>query len=214
MSRRPSDDYYALLGIDVEADDAELRRAWRRLALQWHPDRAGPTATATFQKILTAYTVLSDPGSRAEYDRRSGASARRASVRSEPAPSAPPPAPRRRAPGVMLRRLSRSLDALLACGIARRVEANVIELFLDAEEVSEGGMVTISMRVPIRCPQCASGVAGSCARCGTTRTIDEVFSAWLAVPPGITDGAVLTPSAQLPGVVRPVSFRVRLDRAR
>jgi molecular chaperone DnaJ len=201
-----------VLGIDVEADDAELRRAWRRLALQWHPDRAGPTATATFQKILAAYSVLSDPGSRAEYDRRSAASARRTRLRSEP-PTAPPTATRRRAPGVMLRRLSRSLDALLACGIARRVEPDVIELFLDAEEVSEGGMVTISMRVPIRCPECSSGVAG-CARCGASRTIDEVFSAWLAVPPGIPDGAVLTPSAQLPGVVRPVSFRVRLANAR
>jgi DnaJ-class molecular chaperone len=38
----------ALLGIDAEADRAELRRAWRRLALRWHPDRAGPGATATF----------------------------------------------------------------------------------------------------------------------------------------------------------------------
>ena len=83
------DDYYALLGIDAEADGAELRRAWRRLALRWHPDRAGPGATATFQKILAAYTVLSDPVARAAYDRR----------RDDAAPGAlrcgaPPPPPR------------------------------------------------------------------------------------------------------------------------
>ena len=213
MATGPEDDHYALLGIDAQADGAELRRAWRRLALRWHPDRAGPGATATFQKILAAYTVLSNPVARAAYDRRRGAPARSPGVPSGGATSAPPAATRRRAPGVMLQRLSGPLNALLACGVARRAEGEVIELFLNAQEVSDGGMVTISMRVPVRCPECAADAAGSCARCGTKRTVDELFSAWLAVPPGVTDGAVLTPSALLPGMVRPVSFRVRLPGA-
>ncbi len=194
----PGDDYYALLGIDAEAGLAELRRAWRRLALRWHPDRAGPGAKETFQKILAAYVVLSDPGARAAYDRRRGAR------------SAPPASPGRSAPAVLLQRLSGPLSALLACGVARHAEEDVIELFLSAQEASEGGMITISMRVPVRCPACAADAAGSCARCGTARTVDELFSAWLAVRPGVADGAVLTPSALLPGMVRPVSFRVRL----
>jgi molecular chaperone DnaJ len=213
MDTGSSDDYYALLGIDAEADAAELRRAWRRLALRWHPDRAGPSATSTFQKLLAAYMVLSEPLARAAYDRRRGAPARSPGVRSGDPTSAPPAAPRRRAPGVLLRRLSGSLNALLACGIARRTEGDVIELFLNEEEVSEGGMVTISMPVPVRCPACAADAAGSCARCGTKGTVDELFSAWLAVPPGVADGAVLAPSALLAGMVRPVSFRVRLHAA-
>lgn len=49
--------------------------------------------------------------------------------------------------------------------------------------------------------------------CGSKRTIDELFSAWLAVPPGVADGAVLKPSALLPGMIRPVSFRVRYQGA-
>jgi DnaJ-class molecular chaperone len=204
------DDYYALLGIDAAADGEEVRRVWRRLVLRWHPDRAGADATFIFQKLSAAYAVLSDPVARAEYDRRRGTSARNPGARSGDAASPPPGATRRRAPGVMLRRLSRPLNALLACGIARRVEGDVIELLLDAHEVAEGGMVTISMRVPVRCPACSADAAGSCARCGTSGTVDDVFSAWLAVPPGVADGAVLTPSALLPGMVRPVSFRVRL----
>jgi len=72
-----ADDYYGLLGIDAAADGAELRRAWHRLALRWHTDRAGPGAKARFQKILAAYMVLSDPVDRAAYDRRRGAPARR-----------------------------------------------------------------------------------------------------------------------------------------
>ena len=113
----------------------------------------------------------------------------------------------------MLRRLCGPLNALLACGVARRAEDDVIELFLNAQEASEGGMVTISMRVPVRCPACAADAAGPCARCGMSRTVDELFSAWLAVRPGVADGTVLTPSALLPGMVRPVSFRVRLRGA-
>jgi DnaJ-class molecular chaperone len=189
-----SDDYYALLGIDAGADAAQLRRAWRRLAVRWHPDRAGHAATATFQKILAAYTVLADPVTRAAYDRkRSGG------------------ATGRRAPSVMLRRVSGHLKALLACGIARRVADDVIELLLTGQEASDGGMITIAMRVPVRCPACAADPTGSCAKCGSQRTIDELFSAWLAVPPGVNDGAVLKPSALLPGMIRPVSFRVRFN---
>jgi curved DNA-binding protein CbpA len=207
------DDYYALLGIDADADDEELRRAGRRLALRLHPDRAGPGATATFQTISAAYSVLSDPLARAEYDRRRGA--RRSGARSGDAAAAPPAAAGtpRRAPSVMLSRLTGSLDALLACGVARRAEGGTIELFLNAQEAADGGMVSISMRVKVRCPACDADDAASCARCGERRTIDELFSAWLAVRPGIADGALLAPSALLPGMVRPVAFRVRVRDA-
>jgi DnaJ-class molecular chaperone len=214
MDGGSSDDYYALLGVDARADATELRRAWRRLALRWHPDRAGVGATATFQKISAAYAVLSNPTARGLYDRRRRAM-RSPGMRSGDATSAPPTsaspaaASRRDAPGVLLRRLSAPLNALLACGVARRAEPGVIELFLNAQEASEGGMITISMRVPIRCPACAADATAPCARCGTQRSVDELFSAWLAVPPGVADGTVLMPSALLNGMVRPVSFRVR-----
>ncbi|MCU1427145.1 MAG: hypothetical protein JWL83_1145 [Actinomycetia bacterium] len=212
MRTDSSVDYYAVLGIDEEADDSELRRAWRRLAMEWHPDRAGPAATATFQKIVAAYTVLSNPVARAEYDRhrRRAAPARRPAERAPDAASAPPTAPRRRAPGVLIHRLSSSLIALLARGVARHAEDDVIELFLNAEEVAEGGMVTISMRVPVHCPACTAHATGSCVQCGTSRTIEELFSAWLAVPPGVAEGTVLKPSVLLRGMICPVSFRVRL----
>jgi molecular chaperone DnaJ len=259
MGTGPADDYYALLGIDADADVAALRRAWRRLAQQWHPDRAGPGATATFQQLAAAYAVLSDPVARAAYDRRrrtaargspahgsstSEPAARDTTARGSPARGSPAgrtsersagatsgesagaaadagsAAPRRRAPGVLLTRVSRPLDVLLAMGVARRAgagtdvgaraSADVIDLFLDEAEATGGGMVTISMRVPVRCPACAGGASSSCTHCGSRGTVDDLFSAWLAVPPGVAEGTVLTPSARLPGMIRPVSFRVRL----
>ena len=189
------DDYYALLGIAQNAGHAELRRAWRRLALRWHPDRAGEGATTAFQKIQAAYAVLSDPMSRAAYDRRRGRA------------SAPP---RGRAAAVMLSRLSGNINGLLACGIARRTGGDIIELFLNADEAATGGMITIPMRVPVRCESCATSPSSPCNRCGGRRTVDDLFAAWLAVPAGVQDGEILPPSAYLPGMINRVLFRVRL----
>jgi len=42
------------------------------------------------------------------------------------------------------------------------------------------------------------------------RTLDELYSAWLAIPPGATDGDVLIPSALLPGMIQPMAFRIRV----
>jgi molecular chaperone DnaJ len=202
------EDYYALLGVQMDVDRTQLRRVWRRLALRWHPDRAGPGSTAAFQKISVAYAVLSDPIARAAYDRRRG-TPKRPAVRNGDAASAPWSAPRRRAPGVMLWRLSGSLKALLACGIARRAEPDVIELFVSAHEAAHGGMVTISMRVPVRCLLCG-GRRASCIRCGGKGAVYQLYSAWLAVPPEVADGTLLAPSASLGGMLRPVRFRIRL----
>ena len=210
MAGDPSEDYYARLGVEPDIDRVELRRVWRRLALRWHPDRAGPASTAVFQKISVAYAVLSDPVARAAYDRERGTSAKRSvgqDVRTGPAGWR-----RRPAPSVMLWRLSGSLKALLALGIARRVEADVIDLYLSAREAAQGGMVTISMRVPVRCLLCGRR-RPSCIRCGGKGAVYQLYSAWLAIPPEVPDGALLDPSARLGGMLRAVRFRMRVSRA-
>jgi hypothetical protein len=109
----------------------------------------------------------------------------------------------------MLSRPSRGLDALIACGTARWIDDAVVELDLDADEAAQGGMVAISMRVAVGCAPC--GGAG-CDRCRGAGAVDELFSAWLAVPPDVVEGTVLDPSVLLPGMLRPVSFRVRRPR--
>ena len=190
------DDYYALLGITAHAGRAELRRAWRRLALQWHPDRAGDEAAATFRKIQSAYAVLADPISRAAYDRRQRSTST---------------ATRGRTPAVMLSRLSGNIIGLRACGIARHAGNDIIELFLNADEAASGGMVTIPMRVPVRCPACAANPKAACDKCGGKRIVDDLFSAWLAVPPGVLDGEILPLSAYLPGMINRVLFRARRE---
>ena len=64
-------DYYEILQVDRSCDAAQLKSAFRKLAMEHHPDRnAGCTeATARFKEINEAYSVLSDPQKRAAYDR-------------------------------------------------------------------------------------------------------------------------------------------------
>ena len=63
-------EFYGLLGISREASEAEIKKAYRKLAMEYHPDRnASPQAEAKFKQITEAYEVLRDPQKRAVYDR-------------------------------------------------------------------------------------------------------------------------------------------------
>ncbi len=63
-------DYYEVLGIPRTADAAEIKKAYRGLAMKYHPDRnADPQAAERFKEINAANEILSDPEKRARYDR-------------------------------------------------------------------------------------------------------------------------------------------------
>jgi curved DNA-binding protein CbpA len=64
--------YYEVLGLSESATTAEIKKAYRKLALKWHPDKnpGDKQAEEMFKQISEAYSVLSVPESRAKYDRR------------------------------------------------------------------------------------------------------------------------------------------------
>lgn len=65
-----SKDYYEVLGVSKDADQDEIKRAFRNLAKKYHPDanQDDPNAEAKFKEINEAYEVLSDPNKRSNYD--------------------------------------------------------------------------------------------------------------------------------------------------
>lgn len=70
-----NDDPYEILGVSSTADDAEIKKAYRKLALKNHPDKQKSDAdreatSALFAKIANAYEILSDPEEREQYDLR------------------------------------------------------------------------------------------------------------------------------------------------
>src|SRR6201982_2409610 len=63
--------YYETLEVERNADDTQLKSAFRKLAMKWHPDRnPGDTSSEhKFKEINEAYEILKDPDKRAAYDR-------------------------------------------------------------------------------------------------------------------------------------------------
>ena len=67
MSKR---DYYEVLGVNRDASEDEIKKAYRKLAMKHHPDRNpdNPKAEAHFKEAKEAYEILSDAAKRSAYD--------------------------------------------------------------------------------------------------------------------------------------------------
>ena len=80
----PKRDYYEMLGVNRDADEEAIKKAYRRLAMMHHPDRNpnNPHAEELFKEAKEAYEILTDVNKRAAYDRysRSGVDRPRAGM--------------------------------------------------------------------------------------------------------------------------------------
>ena len=73
LKQSKTKDYYKILGVPRNADAGEIKRAYRKLALEWHPDKVAEDrkaeASKRFQDIGEANDVLTDPEKKGKYDR-------------------------------------------------------------------------------------------------------------------------------------------------
>jgi molecular chaperone DnaJ len=211
----PAVDLYALLGVARSATGAEIRRAYRVLALQHHPDRAGAASAETFARIAEAYRMLSDPMARSTYDahlvqRESQSAFTPAATRAGGAAAWTVSGPgwtaawEKPIPNV-LGRVSGPLDRLQAAGIARVSADGLLELLLNAAEAALGGTAVVEMKLKILCPTCG-GVASPrgvwCLRCEHAGTVTDSVPVVVPIPRLARDGMIITADLRKAGVAQ------------
>jgi molecular chaperone DnaJ len=196
-------DYYRLLGVERNADEDEIKKAYRKMAMQYHPDRnAAADAEARFKEIAEAYEVLIDPERRQLYDRYGEAGLKSGAAGFHHVDLA-------EALNIFMRDFGGlgGFEAIFGGGRqqteARRGQDIRVTVKLSLQEVATGAKRTVKLKTMLPCEACAgSGVAkGShpvpCATCGATgevrRATRSMFGQFVSVVP--------CPSCQGEGVV-------------
>lgn len=207
-------DPYEALGVDRKASDAEIKKAYRRLARKYHPDvNAGEsTAKRKFQEIAGAYEVLKDPKRRQHFDETGDTGG-------PPEPgSAPPPgagpyrggspfgsspfgARGRGSPGFQWSGDFGDLFSDLFSGAgpgpggrgaAVEDEDAAAELTIAFRDAVLGGTIAIDMRIPRRCPRCGgTGRVGNavCPTCHGAREVVSRERLSVRIPAGVATGS-------------------------
>ena len=166
-------DYYELLGVSRNATDAELKRAFRTLARELHPDVSSePEADVRFREVAEAYEVLSDPERRGIYDRFGKAGLKRGGF--EPAFTDF---------GSISEIFAAFFGEDLLGGSRQRSQrgGDVQEIVeIDLEEVFTGATVSVPLEVALPCERCETRGAEPgtgmrpCSTCGGSGVVRSV----------------------------------------
>ena len=184
--REVADELYKTLGVSKDATEDEIKKAYRKLARQYHPDRNPDdnAAEEKFKEVSAAHDILSDPEKRKEYDAgggRSAASAAAAARRRQPVRRG------RRRPGGQLRRRRlrrhprRHLQPRRRSRPSRRqVRGRDLEteVQLSFDQAVNGAQISVTVPKAERCPTCH----GSGAKPGTSRSPARAAKAAASTP--------------------------------
>jgi molecular chaperone DnaJ len=189
--------YYDILGLPEDAPVGDIRRAFRTLVRQLHPDVAGTGGASSFREVREAYETLSNAARRRHYDRQLG-DARQVPDRV------------RQTADWMTDEVDIDFPSMAAVtdrilrtfrDPAARVRPVRAEILVSPREASEG--ISVPLEVPMRatCHRCGGrgeSWTGWCGHCEGTGEWSLRQRVHFAIPPGVSDGS---------------RFRFRLDRA-
>jgi len=202
-------DLYAILGVEKDASEEEIKRAYRKLALRYHPDKnpGDKAAEEKFKEVSLAYEILSDAGKRKDYDHPPERGAPGAGVPFEFDPS-----------GISVEEILARHPDLFGALFGREFHArrpaarrgNDVEatLELDFRTAARGGKVPMTLAGTTACGACGGtgtrdGKASACPACGgrgqvTRQAPDrgQFFSITTACP--MCEGTGLDPGAACP----------------
>jgi molecular chaperone DnaJ len=167
-------DYYELLGVERTADDAEIKKAFRRLARKLHPDVSEePDAELRFREVSEAYEVLSNAETRQLYDRYGHAGLRSGGF-----------TPRHTDLGDLGDLFSAFFgDDLFGGGARTRASRGAdvaAEVAIDLVEAASGITVSVPFEVAVPCATCGGGGVepgtdvSTCGRCGGSGRLQQV----------------------------------------
>jgi len=198
-------DFYKLLGVSRDATDEEIKRAYRKLAMEFHPDRnPAPDAEARFKQIAEAYEVLCDEDKRAAYDRYGEAGLRGGAGGFHHVDLA-------EALSIFMRDFGGGggFESLFGGGRSqaesRRGQDIRVAVKLQLQEVATGAKRTVKLKSMLRCDAC-SGTGGksgtrpvpctTCAGSGEVRRATRsMFGQFVSVSPCPTcggEGTIIT----------------------
>ena len=165
--------YYELLGVSSSASDSEIKAAYRRLALQLHPDSGRPGDVERFREIQEAYETLSDTEKRCAYDRA-------------------------RSPVVPVSWTGGFEEPLAPFHevFARppRVAPVELDIVLSEGEAARGGEAVLEIAKDIDCLECGGsgfGFYGWCPGCRGERVVRARERIRFRIPPGAESGDVV-----------------------
>ncbi len=180
--------YYKILGVSTKASQEEIKGAFRKLALRWHPDRNnGDEKTAAhFRRIRRAYEILSDPEKRRRYDLHKGYVT---------GGNGSHPHTVFRWSESLERSISEWLYETFGCTpqaktTGKRTDLR-FEIHLPRSVAEKGTQEAITFERVVYCPDCripaGNGNSNSaCARCRGAGEILEACTLTITIPPGCT----------------------------